>query len=199
MDYDSPFARLAHRYAERGFSPVPIGPHSKVPGFRTRHMNKWQLYCETAADHRQIDSWIRREPEAGIGLACGYNDLVAVDVDNVKAYPAICQVFAGTHPPTKIGRKGASAFFWSEGVFIPSQKFYGKPFPNNEGKMIRSTLVEILALGNQTVIPDTVHPDTGKPYRWVHASLEEVRHPSDLPVLTQRMSWRKSSCLSWSA
>jgi hypothetical protein len=39
-------------------------------------------------------------------------------------------------------------------------------------------------MGNQTVIPDTIHPDTGKPYRWVHASLEEVRHPRDLPVLT---------------
>jgi hypothetical protein len=93
-------------------------------------------------------------------------------------------VFAGIHPPTKRGRKGATAFFCSKGVFIPSQKFCEKPFTNSDGKVIRSTLVEILALGTQTVIPDTIHPDTGKPYRWVHASLEEVRHPRDLPVIT---------------
>jgi hypothetical protein len=84
MKNRSPFARLAHNYAERGFSPLPIGPDSKVPGFRTGHMNKWQRYCDKPADYRQIESWNRYEPEAGIGIACGYNDLVAVDVDNLS-------------------------------------------------------------------------------------------------------------------
>ena len=35
------------------------------------------------------------------------------------------------------------------------------------------------------MIPDTIHPDTGKAYRWVaNNSLEDIIRPSDLPLLT---------------
>jgi bifunctional DNA primase/polymerase-like protein len=108
---NSPFSRLAHRYAEHGFSPLPIRPGSKVPCFRSGHMKKWQQYCEKAADHRQIESWIRYEPESGLGLACGFNDLIGVDVDGVKAYPAIREVFAGTILQRRSGKKVRPRFF----------------------------------------------------------------------------------------
>jgi hypothetical protein len=183
---NTPFARLALSYAERGFSPLPIGPNSKVPGFRTGHLHKWEQFCDVAADARQIASWGRCEPEAGIGLACGFNDLVAVDVDNVKACGAVREVFGGIHPPTKRGRKGATAFFCSKGVSIRARKFREKPFENSAGKIVRPTLVEILAHGNQTVIPPSIHPETGKPYAWIHGSPEEVLSPRDLPVITPR-------------
>lgn len=183
---NKPFARIALAYAERGFSPIPIGPHSKVPGFRTGHLHKWERFCDAAADAHQIESWARYEPNAGIGLACGFNDFIAVDVDNVKAYAAVREVFGGIHPPTKRGRKGATAFFSAKGAAIRAQKFRERPFENSNGKIVRPCLVEILAHGNQTVIPPSVHPDTAKPYIWIHASLEDVRHPRDLPVITQR-------------
>lgn len=191
-----PFARLARGYVERGFSPIPIAkPYAplkikgKEPGYfspavgHPLRIARWQRYCESPMSEDEIKHIIRDDPECGLALACGYKDLIGVDVDNVKAYPAVREVLRGSHPPTKIGRKGATAFFYGPG--IKARKFREKPFRNDEGKVIRPTLVEILALGNETVIPDTIHPDTGKPYRWVCASLEDVRHPSELPAITQ--------------
>jgi hypothetical protein len=123
-------------------------------------------------------------PRVGLGLACGFNDLVAVDVDNEKAFPTTREVFSGIHPPSKVGRKGATAFFRGEGV--ESRKFCEPPAVDPAtGKTRRPVLVEILAAGNQTVIPPTKHPDTGKPYRWIYGSLEDIGHVSELPVLTQ--------------
>jgi hypothetical protein len=146
-------------------------------------MSKWEQYCERAPHDWELARWIRYQPDAGIGLPCGFNGLVAIDVDNEKAYAAVREVFGGIHPPTKIGRKGATAFFNAKGAKIQSRKFCEKRDPVTRKW---PALVEILSTGNQTVIPDTMHPDTGKPYRWVHANLLEVRHPKDLPVITHR-------------
>jgi hypothetical protein len=146
-------------------------------------MTKWQRFCESPMSAAEIERIIREDPECGIGLACGFNGLVAVDIDNGKAYPAVREVLGGIRPPTKIGSKGATGFFY--GPDIKAQKLRERAFENDEGKITRPTLVEILALGNETVIPDTIHPDTGKPYRWVRGSLEDIRHPSELPPITQ--------------
>ena len=43
--------------------------------------------------------------------------------------------------------------------------------------------MQILAAGRETVLPPTVHPDTGKPYVWHRGSLEACRL-GDLPVIT---------------
>jgi len=144
-------------------------------------MTGWPRLCESPMSANEIERIIRDDPDCGIGLALGCNDLVAVDVDSEKAYGAVREVFGGIRPPTKKGRKGATAFFRGS---IKSRKFREAPFENEDGKIIRPTLVEILAYGNQTVIPGTIHPDTGKPYRWVSGSLEDIRHPHDLPVIT---------------
>jgi hypothetical protein len=101
-------------------------------------------------------------------------------------YPAVREVLGGIHPPTKIGRKGATAFFCMKGGVIRSRKFLQKPFENSDGKIVRPMLVEILAYGNQAVIPDTIHPETGKPYRWRYGRLEEIKHPRDLPLITEQ-------------
>lgn len=182
-----PFASLAKGYRERGFSPLPILCGKKIPGYGgPGHpgipMSDWGRHCETPMTLAEIDRIAFMDPRAGVGLACGCGGLIAVDVDNEKAYAAVREVFAGIHPPSKRGMKGATAFFRGQG--IASRKFLEKMDPVTRK---RPTLVEFLAAGNQTVIPPTMHPDTGKPYRWVYGSLEEVNSPSELPVLTQAM------------
>ena len=126
----------------------------------------------------EIERIIRQDPMCGIGLALGYRDLVGVDVDSEKAYGAVHEVIGGMHPPTKRGFKGATSFFYAPNV--RSKKFL------EAGS--HSPLVEILALGNQSVIPDTIHPDTGLPYRWLSietaGTLEDIIRPRDLPLLT---------------
>jgi hypothetical protein len=44
---------------------------------------------------------------------------------------------------------------------------------------------DILLAGKMTVLPPSVHPETGKPYTWSGRALLEA-HLSDLPVLTRR-------------
>jgi hypothetical protein len=147
-------------------------------------MHGWQKYCEKAAEARQIESWNRYEPDAGIGLACGYNDLVGVDVDDKRAVGPVREILGAARAPAKKGQKGATGFFRAPGV--RSRKFLACPVENDKGKIIRPTLVEILGHGNQTVIPFTIHPDRGLPYEWIRGNLEDVAHPRDLPILTEQ-------------
>ncbi len=121
------------------------------------------------------------DPDAGLGLACGFNGLVAADVDDPRVYAITREIFGPAHAPVKVGRKGGTGFFC--GVGIPARKFVERAVIDQAtGKAKRRPLVEILSVGSQTVCPPTVHPDTGKPYRWVSGSLEEIRHPSELPA-----------------
>jgi hypothetical protein len=192
----SPFARLARRYAERGFSPIPIalpykplGMKGKEPGYHCPNlghpirMSRWQRFCDKPMSAHEIERIIRDDPHCNIGLALGFNDVVGVDVDDTRAYGAIREVLGGAHAPTKQGAKGATGFFRAPGV--KARKFRAKPVENAEGKLVYPTLVEVLAYGNQTVIPDSIHPDTGLAYRYIRGNLEEMR-PRDLPILTEQ-------------
>jgi hypothetical protein len=197
MDSNSPFARLAHSYAERGFSPLPIAePYEplrikgKEPGYYSPsighpiRMSKWERLCMKPLSAHEIDRIIRDDPECGLGLAMGLNDVAGVDVDDKRAIGPVREILGGAHAPAKRGQKGATGFFRAPGV--RSRKFLAHPVENAEGKIIRPTLVEILVHGNQTVIPFTIHPDTGEPYKWIKGSLEEIAHPRDLPILTEQ-------------
>lgn len=176
-----PIKDWAFSYRVRGFSPIPIVRGSKVPGYNGAPMKNWTRFCENAASTAEITTWAYMDPQAGIGLACGYNGLVAIDVDNPIAYPAIREVFGDIKPPSKIGRRGVTAFFWDGGACLSSRKFLAKPNPETGA---REMLVEVLSTGNQTVIYPTIHPDTGIPYKSHNASLEDLR-PDQLPLVTQ--------------
>jgi hypothetical protein len=179
----SAFEWLARGYIDRGFSVMPELPRSKIPGVGGRYLEGWQRFCREQADEAQIAAWIEAaEPDAGISLACGFAGVVALDVDNPKAYGAVREVFGSLRPPSKVGQKGVTGFFCAKGELIASRKFLerrdecGRQFP----------LVEILSTGNKTTLPPSIHPETLRPYQWRNASLEEVRHPRDLPVLTRQ-------------
>jgi hypothetical protein len=188
-----PFASKAQDYASRGFSPLPIlrkelDPRGKGkrPGYSgfsdfAVPMSKWQGYCEAVMTPTEIGRISRMDPDAGLGLACGFNGLVAVDVDDPRVFTITRELFGPAHAPIKVGRKGGTAFF--HGVGIPARKFREKL----NADLKRPTLVEILSVGSQTVCPPTIHPDTGKPYRWVSGSLCEIGHPLELPPF--RSEW----------
>ncbi len=190
----SPISQAAN-YAGRGFSPIPIcrpyaplnikgkEPGSFAPklGHQLR-MTGWERFCAKPASLGEMARWLADDPEAGLGLACGYGGLVAADVDDPRAFAAIRQVCGHLKPPSKIGRKGATGFFFDPTGLIESKVFRAKK--GADGK--QHPLVEILAKGRQTVIPPTMHPDTGRAYRWHNGSLEDLT-PSDLPVITMAM------------
>lgn len=174
----SPFAEYAHYLLARGYSPLPIKPGTKRPV-----LNGWAAHCKTPLTDVDIER-IARQGNYGIALACGYNNLVAIDVDTSDA--DVEEVVYGVLPceVVKRGKKGFTALFRSNGS-LKSKKYRGR-----DG----SILFEVLADGNQTVIPPTIHPDTGRPYTWgidpwAALDAEDACPPplEHLPELTQAM------------
>jgi hypothetical protein len=78
-------------------------------------------------------------------------------------------------PITKFGKKGFTGFYRYPHGEVPTASFRGK-----DGRVI----LDILGHGRQTVIPPTVHPETGRPYEWQEEGIPLLGvSPEDLPEL----------------
>ena len=83
----------------------------------------------------------------------------------------------GSDQPAKKGKKGLTIF----GV-APKELTNAKIRRTDEnGKPKSAPSVEILALGAQTVIPPSIHPDTDQPYEWVG---QDILQSDSLPSIT---------------
>jgi hypothetical protein len=170
----SPYAKVGAKLVDSGFAAIPCRPGSKVPGgFRSGewfYESEWQRFCNRLPTELETDIWAKW-PGAGICVALGFNDVVAVDIDTTD-HEVIAAV-EGVLPPSpvqKVGSKGYTAFY--RGADVKDTKF-----PIN-GK----NAVEILTHGRQTVVPPTIHPDTGNAYRWLGDALDQ-HTPASLPEL----------------
>ncbi len=173
---------LAPSYIVRGFSPLPLCAKG-IPGYCGVPMSQWTRYCLQPATTMEFTRWASMDPGAGIALACGFNGLVAIDVDHVDGYPAVREVLGRLNAPTKIGSKGATAFFCDGGARLPSRAYRAK---DRAGGTPGEVLIEVLAAGRCTTIPPTKHRKTGNPYRWHKASLEDL-NCDQLPRITVDM------------
>jgi hypothetical protein len=153
----SPFARdgVGAKLIDNGFSPIPILSGTKRPA-----MADWTRYCDEAADDIQTRVWEKWQG-AGVGIACGYNGLVAVDfdTDDYRIIGAVQSILPHALVE-KAGRCGFTAFYRSL-TPVDSRAF------NIDGKRI----IDLLADGRQSVIPPlcTRIPagHTSGPRRWV--------------------------------
>jgi len=137
-----------------GLCPLPIIPGEKAPGE--------YIGC---GKYRRLTDWTTRppimsaQPGAGIGVRLG-EGLVAIDIDTddeairakiVSTFLAPCQ-----ETISRIGARGELFFLRVH----PGRKVTSKKYQFN-----RATVLEVLAVGRQCVLPPTMHP-SGKPYRW---------------------------------
>ena len=72
----------------------------------------------------------------------------------------------------KTGARGETLFYYGPGI-TQSQSW------NIAGKRV----VDLIGPGRQTVLPPTIHPDTGAPYRWSGSESLEDLQPHELPTL----------------
>ena len=115
----------------------------------------------------------------GLGLACGYRRLIEADIDtDDDNLQTLIARFLPKTPVQKRGAKGYGLFYQYETDEVPS-------FSLNAAD--GSRLIDILGHGRQTVIPPTIHPETGKPYEWTGRGKESVFSVpvSSLPLLTK--------------
>ncbi|MFC5584457.1 bifunctional DNA primase/polymerase [Nitratireductor kimnyeongensis] len=186
---DSPFAKISDTMVDNGYSVIPCMPGSKWPG---RYQRKtwsarygWQTFGDrlpTDIELRHWNSW----PGAGVCLVLNKTiKVLDVDTDDPDIRAALLKVIPDS-PVKKRGAKGFSAFYRGSET-ITSRSF------NLGGERV----LDLLAYGKQTVIPPTLHPDTGKPYFWTEGSetLIDVP-PEDLPELPEDIVDRIEDALS---
>src|SRR5271166_626600 len=146
------FAQFAAFMLEGDYSPVPIKVGEKRPLFA-----KWDRLRSAALTPHEIEELCRKVPGLGLGVAGGFNGLIPVDVDTDDREIVSAVSSALPRPEVaKVGQRGFTAFYWDPAGAIDAMKFR---HPRMDGGF--DVLVEILATG-QSVIPPTVHPDTGR-------------------------------------
>jgi hypothetical protein len=149
------FGLYAPLLLRNGYSPVPIEPCSKRP---LSAFGDWSRLREISLTEAEIATIAAEHRHAGLGVAGGYGGLVPIDIDTEDK--EILAVIATVLPEplvAKRGRRGATTFFRDRSGIIIPRKFKGR-----DGNM----LLEVLVTG-QTVIPPTIHPETGSPYQWL--------------------------------
>lgn len=177
MREPSPFAATAPALIARGYSPLPILPGSKKPGTDSL-MKNWQEWCRKMPPPNAIASW-SRYPDCGVGVCLG-RGLICIDIDIEEAVAPLLAILPPS-PVQKKGRKGISLFYRGN-----TEKIRSKNFRTAE----RVGLVDLLAEGKQTVLPPSIHPDTGEPYYWWTDDTLQDLSLSDLPELPDNIADR---------
>jgi hypothetical protein len=156
---ESVFDTLWPQYHKVGLHTTPIGPGDKKPAM-------FAGWVDDVPQYRLTHNWADRpqitlsQPGAGIGLICGRSDnpgwvIVALDFDDDDVALAMYDNLP-LSPIGKVGRRAETRFYKAKPGAIASRKF----------KVDGRCVIEVLSKGAQTVLPPTIHMDTGKPYRW---------------------------------
>lgn len=174
----SPFAQTCEKLIANGYSPLPISPMSKAPsefrGGKWRPMSNWQRYRETPATSFIMRMWCQW-PDANVGILTGTRATathVVACVDFDTDDPDLLLEMQRALPPSPVmkrGKRGFSAFY-----LVP-----------NGTAGFRTAIVELLTDTRQTVIPPSVHPDTGRPYQWTGSASLLDTPAASLPALSE--------------
>lgn len=125
--------------------------------------------------------WSREYPSANLGVLC--RERPTIDVDSEHIWDAIKDLVPFT-PHVKRGRRGFSLIY-SQDARNPVLRT--RTFTEQFSKTM---VLEVLSDGRQTVLPPSIHPDTGAPYEWVSLPGLGVMRPQPLshvcpPALSQ--------------
>lgn len=150
------FATHAPLYWEAGLPVIPLKPHDspeKGAG-KAPVLNDWTRYGTQAPSEVEQAMWLRSYANYNIGLPFGSaSGLCAIDIDTEDEglIKAILEILPPT-PWTRVGAKGMGLIYkWS------GQRNF--KLAGEEGMIL-----EFLGMGNQMVVPPSIHPTTHKPY-----------------------------------
>jgi hypothetical protein len=162
------FGKWGTHMLRGGYSPVPLRAGEKRP-----LMDKWDHLRKQPMTSEAIAALAKKHPNLGLGVAGGYMDLVPVDIDTDD--PRIIAAVRAVLPPmvvAKSGNRGFTAFY------------RGKVRARKIKSPEKRPLVEVLTTG-QTVLPPTIHPETGQAYRWPTKGTLFNTSVDRLPTLTE--------------
>lgn len=145
------FSQHAPEYWARGLCVIPLIKGSKRPAIFS-----WSDFSKRPPTEEEKAAWLESYADGNIGLVLGKQSgvvMIDIDTDNPEVMTAILSVLP-KGAWYKVGKKGRTlAYRWTEGMDTFRIK-------DHSGAMI----VECLSNKTQTVLPPSIHPDTGKPY-----------------------------------
>lgn len=129
-------------------------------------------HLDATINRKQIKAWWREYPDANIGIACSSkHGPIVIDIDEAKAHEYDGFKFLRKHFPelegqtlTARSRAGRLHLYFSPMLNGSTVKRMIKPFRHKDKKVA----IDILGDGGYVVAPPSVHPDTGKSYRWLN-------------------------------
>jgi hypothetical protein len=187
----SPYALIGAKLVDNGYAAIPIAPGTKRPGTRQfgrwYSMSEWTRYCDRLPTEIELGIW-NEWPDAGVCVALDHRlKVIDIDTDDQALLVAMCKVLPAS-PVKKRGRKGFSAFYRG------SPEIVSAPFSiTTANRPVR--VVDLLAHGRQTVLPPTLHPDTGRPYEWTDSDTLVDTPIDGLPELPDDITARLAEVL----
>lgn len=175
MSSKSIYARFASSFLALGYSPIARFPDNKWP-------KAWSDYCDAPADAEHHRKWGMVEGTM-LALACGYRNLVAIDVDTNEV--AALDAVMGALPQCRVARVGSKG--WALlARYKGEAKCSFKTITTGEGKE-KAALVEVKGIGANITIPPSIHHKTKNPYRWIDpkTGVELAARPAfdELPII----------------
>ena len=150
-----PFGDYAPTLHERGLAVLPCGGEDgKRPLVRG-----WQTGKRRA---ETIAEWVRRHPNANIGLSCALSQIVVVDVDEAKLIEPMLEKFGDTPLMTSTPRGGAHLWYRKDGRVRSGNL-------KSEG-----LAVDIKADGGLVVVPPSRNPNSGRSYKFEPGSWDNL-------------------------
>jgi hypothetical protein len=159
------FSTAAPTFWALGLGVVPVEHGTKQPA---KEIKGWPGFASSAPRAELQQEWLSRYATYGIGLLLGTevmpNHVIgAIDVDDDRLV-RVTDAILGKVVSGKVGKKGATQF-----VLMPKE-------PKIKSTQIRGSggigNIDVLASGRMTVLPPTIHKDTGKPYEWIGKRLQ---------------------------
>lgn len=171
---DSALLRSALEYAARGWAVFPLNGKRPIPG---THGHR-----DATTEAGVIRAWWREYPDANIGIACSsQTGPIVLDVDGPEGLASI----GGLRLPKTLqasSRKKKSR-----------RHYYFAPNGSEVRRFIKVLPgLDILGDGGYVVAPPSIHPKTGKPYRWLN-DFEPAPFPKVLMDLLERKRTKKSA------
>lgn len=165
------------KYRSEGWSLIPL--KGKRPAVA------WKQYQGRQPDNSELYEWFGEGKYSNLGIVCGTvsGGLLVVDWDDLNAYNG----WALEHPEladtkrVETGNGGRHAYYQiRDGKGLSTQAFSWK----DKGAG------EIRFNGGQVVAPPSIHPDTGRPYRWLTGKDIPIKEIHSLDELGIRLRKR---------
>jgi putative DNA primase/helicase len=156
----SELLEAALRYAKRGWRVFPLDGKRPIADSGGFH--------DATTDTKQLRRWWRDNPDWNVGLACdSRRGPIIVDLDAPKPHERDGFAFIDdlVLPETRQAKSRANRMHLYFDAPIDGQRIKRliRPFRENGKKFA----IDILGDGGYVVAPPSIHPETGKPYRWI--------------------------------